>query len=183
MTRDFSQKPNPRNPQARPLKNGAKSCVFPTLNDHTPDEVQRLVWRVPSEHLVDLGTLYKRDSSYLAPLLIAAWSITLHQFVSSEMLYFGVNAPKGISGGVSGDMEAFAVVIDPEGPIEQLLRTCNRQLSMSQGESGTLHFNTGVYFMTGDEESSFRSESLKGQIYAKDHEVSQNPDFPSLSER
>ncbi|KAF4159279.1 hypothetical protein CNMCM6936_001931 [Aspergillus lentulus] len=170
MTRDFSQKPNPRNPQARPLKNGAKSCVFPTLNDHTPDEVQRLVWRVPSEHLVDLGTLYKRDSSYLAPLLIAAWSITLHQFVSSEMLYFGVNAPKGISGGVSGDMEAFAVVIDPEGPIEQLLRTCNRQLSMSQGESGTLHFNTGVYFMTGDEESSFRSESLKGQIYAKDHE-------------
>ncbi|PKX91280.1 uncharacterized protein P174DRAFT_506779 [Aspergillus novofumigatus IBT 16806] len=170
MTRDFSPKPDSRNPQARSLKNGAKSCIFPTLNDHTPDEVQSLVWRVPSEHLADLGTLYKRDSSSLAPLLIAAWSITLHQFVSSEMLYFGVNAPKGISGGFSGDMEAFAVIIDPEGPIEQLLRTCNRQLSMSQGESGNFHFNTGVSFMRGDEESSFGSESPKGQLYAKDNE-------------
>jgi hypothetical protein len=80
-------------------------------------------------------------------------------------------------------MEAFAVVIDPEGPIEQLLRTCNRQLSMRQGKSGNFHFNTGVSFMTGDEDSSFSSESPKGQLDAKDNEVSQNLNFPSLSER
>ncbi|KAK1142664.1 Nonribosomal Peptide Synthase (NRPS) [Aspergillus melleus] len=170
MTRDLPPNQSLSDPQARTRNNGAKSCIFPTLDDTTPNEVQSLVWSVPQEHLTSLDTFYKRNSSDLAPLLIAVWSIILHQFVGEETLYFGVNAPPGISGGISGHMQAFAVAIDPEGSIEQLLRTCDRQLAESQGESGNVHFNTGIAFVTGDEESPFQPESPHGRLHATDNE-------------
>jgi hypothetical protein len=174
--------PNPRDRYAKSPENGGKLCLFPTLVDAVPGKAYRMVRCVPVEHLTDLGTLYKRDRSDLASLIVAAWSIVLHQFVNSEVLYFGVDVPKEISGCVSGDVQPFTVIIDPDSLIEQLLRTCHRQLFMSQGKSGNIHFNTGVLFIAGDGERSFRPESSKGQLYATDNEVSHILDFPFRSD-
>jgi hypothetical protein len=111
-------------------------------------------------------------------LLIAAWSVGLHQFVDSGVLYFGVDFPDEISGRAPGDVQPFEVIIDPDGLIEQLLQNCHRQLYTSQGESGNIRFNTGVVFMVGDGDSSFRPESSKVQLHAPDNEVSRILDLP-----
>jgi hypothetical protein len=178
MADSSSSKPNPRDRYAKSSENGGEMCLFPTLVDAAPGKAHRMARCVPAENFSDLGTLYKKDRSNLASLLVAAWSIVLHQFVNSEVLYFGVDAPTDISGSVSGDFQSFVVTIDPDGLIEQLLQTCHRQLSMSQGESGNIHFNTGVVLMTGESESSFRLESSEEQFYATDNEVSHILDFP-----
>ncbi|KAF4237725.1 hypothetical protein CNMCM8980_002384 [Aspergillus fumigatiaffinis] len=128
-----------------------------------------MVRRVPTEHLTDINILYERDKSDLTPRLIAAWSMVLYQFVNSEALYLGVDAPKEKSGGIISDMQTFAVIIDPECPIEQLLHS-NHQLSVSQGESGNVCFNTGVAFTTGDSGNPLGSETSKSQLPSKDNQ-------------
>jgi hypothetical protein len=154
-------------------KDECKSCIFPVLDSDTSNEPHVVSQDIAIYSLQTVRAFCDSTGSDMTSLLIAAWSIVLHRFSESDVLYFGLyldGATIGMTTCVPDSVQLLAVTVNPDSPIRELLQ-CNSSVHAPGLDASRVQFNTGVEFRKNNTESPLQLK-LDEKVSVIDGEVS-----------